>query len=103
MPEHVHVLKQYYFFYHKLRRIIAKVHKYFDIISKYNVSFKWHLTHGIFHTSLFGDYLKRVRKLKYLEANVFIKRLNLVTHFYQKDIMLTYFKHMLVGFRFTLA
>ena len=58
------------FLYHNLRRKFAKFHsKDSDLISKYNVSLKWHLTYGISQPSFYGDVLKRVRKCKYLQAN----------------------------------
>jgi len=71
--------------YHNLRGKFAKFHtKYGDLISKYNVSLKWHLTNGISHPSFYGDVLKRVRKLKYVKENVHIKLFHLINSFLSK-------------------
>ena len=73
------------FLYHNLRGKFAKFHsKYGDLISKYNVSLKWHLTNGIHHPSFYGDVLKRVRKLKYVKENVHIKLFHLINSFLSK-------------------
>jgi hypothetical protein len=73
------------FLYHNLRGKFAKFHsKYGDLISKYNVSLKWHLTNGISHPSFYGDVLKRVRKLKYVKENVHIKLFHLINSFLSK-------------------
>ena len=71
--------------YHNLRRKFAKFHsKYSDLISKYNVSLKWHLTNGISQPSFYGDVLKRVRKCKYLKANASNTLFNLISSFLSK-------------------
>jgi hypothetical protein len=73
------------FLYHNLRNKFARFYsKYGDLISKYNVSLKWHLNNGISHPSFYGDVLKRVRKLKYVKPNVHIKLFNLINLFLSK-------------------
>jgi len=73
------------FLYHNLWRKFAKFHsKYSDLISKYNVPLKWHLTNGISQPSFYGDVLKRVRKCKYLKANASNTLFNLISSFLSK-------------------
>jgi hypothetical protein len=73
------------FLYHNLWRKFAKFHsKYSDLISKYNVPLKWHLTNGISQPSFYGDVLKRVRKCKYLKANASNTLFNLISSFFSK-------------------
>lgn len=54
------------FLYHKLRKSFARFfHKYFAIVSKYNCSLKTLLKEGISHPNFYGDFLKKIKKIKF--------------------------------------
>jgi len=82
------------FLYHKLRKTFAKFYnRHFDLVEQFNSTLIKLIEKGISHPHFYGDFLKKIKKVKYKTNGVSLQ--HIVTLIAQDFLNRKYDKHIL--------